>query len=87
MTEDMISDIWASKDAYDKLNSRHVVSLQEYIVVYLQKHGERAVNVAYNLLHSCHKYKYDPDCEVFLQVRESSLQQHCFIACYRWTVP
>jgi hypothetical protein len=69
-TEDMITDIWASKEAHDKLDSRHVVSLQEYMVTYLQKkHGAQASNVAYNLLHACHKYKYDPDCEVFLQVK------------------
>jgi hypothetical protein len=67
-TEDLLKDIWASKELKEKA-SRHLLSLQDYTSLYLQNHyGQDAVVMGYNILHSCHKYRYDPDCEVFLQV-------------------
>eukprot|EP00951_Prasinocladus_malaysianus_P004726 scaffold33397_cov52-Prasinocladus_malaysianus.AAC.1 len=78
-TEELINDIWESKEGHDGQNRRHIVSLQEYLATFLQKRfGSDAVTMGYNLLHSCHRYKYDPDCEVFLQVLDGRVSQDIY---------
>jgi len=78
-TEQLITDIWAEKEKHDKGKKRHILSLQEFMPKYLEhRFGDNAVTMAYNLLHSCHKYKYDPDCEVFLQVLDGRVSQDIY---------
>lgn len=69
-TEGMIKDVWRAKEARDANSKRHTMSLAEFMNEYLtDRYGEKRTKIGYNLLYCCHKYKYDPDCEVFLQVR------------------
>lgn len=69
-TEDMIKEIWQAKASRDAQSKRHMTSLADFLHEFLrERHGAQATTVGYNLLYCCHKFKYDPDCELFLQVR------------------
>lgn len=67
-TEDLIKDIWDCKEADDH-QQPIPLSMQEYIAHFLHmRFRDDAVKMGYNLLHHAHKYRHDPDCNVFLQV-------------------
>lgn len=67
-TEELIADVWSCKEAHD-LHKRHLTGLHEYLSIFLpQRFGGHAAKMGYNLVHSCFKYKYDPDCNIFWQV-------------------
>lgn len=77
-TENIVKEVWAGKEAHDA-NKRHCISLGEYLAVFLAKrHGANAIKMGYNLVYHCHKHKYDPDLDVFLQVQHrAALALHC----------
>eukprot|EP00873_Tetraselmis_striata_P000888 jgi/Tetstr1/421152/TSEL_012195.t1 len=80
VTEELIADIWHSKEADNYLNRRHHQSMADYLESFLQtRFGEDdAAKMGYNLVYSCHKYKYDPDCDLFLQVLDCRVSQDLY---------
>lgn len=78
--EKTVNAIWQSKREFERAHGV-TVPLQDYLYVFLHRKfapGVKAITEsAYNLLYTLSKHTYDPDCCIFLKVREPCAGSWC----------